>query len=322
MSYIINLGAWRSVFAVPSCVVDNYIKIASGNQLKTLLYLLKNSGAVLTATIISAETGVPEGEVAEALDFWEERGVIAKDNGTITPAAAAPISSAPVTAEKPKSVSPRVALAETQFPPAEIASAVNGDRAVKYLFETFERLAGKPTTHAERNALMVIIEEIKLPCEVAVMLVNYCFEIKKATPAYMKTTALDWYISGIDTIGKAEERIRALKQRNTLENKLRVKFGMNSAFSAKQKEIIKGWAEMELSDGLYDEAYDKTLNAKGKLNLSYMDGILRKWHEQGITDPAQLEKQKNQKKQESSKGGSSFDISELEQSAYQRYKKH
>ena len=63
MSYIINLGAWRSVFAVPSCVADNYIKIASGNQLKTLLYLLKNSGSVLTAAIISSETGVPEGEV-------------------------------------------------------------------------------------------------------------------------------------------------------------------------------------------------------------------------------------------------------------------
>ncbi len=319
MSYIINLGAWRSVFAVPSCVADNYIKIASGNQLKVLLYLLGNAGTMLSAADISAVTGVPEGEVPEALDFWEERGIIAKDNGTITPAATAPISSAPVTAEKPKPVSPRVALAETQFPPTEIASAVNGDKAVKYLFETFERLAGRPTKHAERNTLMVIIEEIKLPCEVAVMLVNYCFEIDKATPAYMKTAALDWYESGIDTIGKAEERIRALKQSYTLESKLRVKFGMNSAFSPKQKEIIKGWAEMELPDSVIDAAYDKTLNGAGKLSLPYMDSILRSWHEQGITDPAQLEKQK---KQEASEGGSSFDISELEQSAYQRYKKH
>ncbi|MGN0578759.1 MAG: hypothetical protein ACI4J4_09070, partial [Ruminiclostridium sp.] len=132
MSYILNLGAWGSVFAVPSCVVRNYIKIASGNQLKVLLYLLGNAGTMLSAADISAVTGVPEGEVDEALDFWEERGVIAKDNGTITPANTAPVISAPVAAEKPKPVSPRVALAETQFPPAEIASAVNGDKAVKY----------------------------------------------------------------------------------------------------------------------------------------------------------------------------------------------
>lgn len=319
MSYILNLGAWGSVFAVPSCVVDNYIKVANEAHLKTLLFLLKNSDRKYSSANISDLTGVPEGEVDDALRFWEEMGVITNDNGTITPAATAPITSAPVTAEKPKPVSPRVALAETQFPPTEIASAVNGDRAVKYLFETFERLAGRPTKHAERNTLMVIIEEIKLPCEVAVMLVNYCFEIEKATPAYMKTAALDWYESGIDTIGKAEERIRALKQSYTLENKLRVKFGMNSAFSAKQKEIIKGWAEMELPDSLIDAAYDKTLNGAGKLSLPYMDSILRKWHEEGITDPAQLEKQK---KQEASESGSSFDISELEQSAYQRYKKH
>ena len=151
------------------------------------------------------------------------------------------------------------------------------------------------------------------------MLVNYCFEIDKAAPAYMKTAALDWYESGIDTIGKAEERIRALKQRFTLESKLRVKFGLNSAFSPKQKEIIKSWAEMELPESLIDAAYDATLNGAGKLSFPYMDSILRKWHEQGITDPSQLEKQK---KQEASEGGSSFDISELEQSAYQRYKKH
>ncbi len=319
MSYILNLGAWGSVFAVPSCVVDNYIKVANEAHLKTLLFLLKNSDRKYSSANISDLTGVPEGEVDDALCFWEEMGVITNDNGTITPAATAPISSAPVTAENPKPVSPRVALAETQFPPTEIASAVNGDKAVKYLFETFERLAGRPTKHAERNTLMVIIEEIKLPCEVAVMLVNYCFEIDKATPAYMKTAALDWYESGIDTIGKAEERIRALKQSYTLESKLRVKFGMNSAFSPKQKDIIKGWAEMELPDSLIDAAYDKTLNGAGKLSLPYMDSILRSWHEQGITDPAQLEKQK---KQEASEGGSSFDISELEQSAYQRYKKH
>lgn len=320
MSYIINLGVWGSVFAVPSCVVENYIKVAKEAHLKTLLYLLKNPERKYSAADISNVTGVPEGEVDDALRFWEEKGVIAVDNGTIEPAKTAPISSAQhVTAEKPKPVSPRVALAETQFPPTEIASAVNGDKAVKYLFETFERLAGRPTKHAERNALMVIIEEIKLPCEVAVMLVNYCFEIDKASPAYMKTAALDWYESGIDTISKAEERIRALKQRNTLENKLRVKFGMSSAFSAKQKEIIKGWAEMELPDNLIDAAYDKTLNATGKLSLPYMDSILRSWHEEGITDPAQLEKPK---KQETAEGGSSFDINELEQSAYQRYKKH
>ena len=30
MNYNINLGGWNSIFAVPSDVVDKYIKIASG----------------------------------------------------------------------------------------------------------------------------------------------------------------------------------------------------------------------------------------------------------------------------------------------------
>ena len=76
---------------------------------------------------------------------------------------------------------------------------------------------------------------------------------------------------------------------------------------------------MELPDSLIDAAYDATLNGAEKLSFPYMDSILRKWKEQGITDPAQ---KKKKKKQEPSEGGSSFDINELEQSAYQRYKKH
>ena len=43
MAYRMKLGAWNSVFAVPSCVADEYIKIANGEHIKVLLYMLKNS---------------------------------------------------------------------------------------------------------------------------------------------------------------------------------------------------------------------------------------------------------------------------------------
>ena len=44
MNYSINLGAWKSVFAVPSAVVDDYILLASSAAIKTLLYLLRHGG--------------------------------------------------------------------------------------------------------------------------------------------------------------------------------------------------------------------------------------------------------------------------------------
>lgn len=320
MAYRLKLGVWNSVFAVPSCVADEYIKIASGEQIKVLLYMLKNSDKNLTAEVIASVVGVSSDTVEEAFIFWENVGVIENNGGEITPKAGTArtfTSAAPSAPAADNIAVARAKLtADPQFPPKEIARTVSGDDAFRCLCSTYERLSGRPTKHSERNMLMIITSEIGLPSEVALMLVEYCFSIDKATPAYMKSVALDWVECGIDSIAKAEERISVLSVRNTLEGKLRRKFGMTSAFSKKQKDIIAHWAEAGLSDELIDEAYEKTLNATGKFSFPYMEKILESWIEKGITTPDQITDDKP-----SGDSSSSFDIDELEKSAFERYRK-
>lgn len=321
-NFQLKLGAWNSVFAVPSCVVDNYIKLTSGNQLKVLLFLLKNAGAMLRSEDIAAMTGVTPDEAEDALLFWENVGVLDNSGGTLTP----PNSSSEIKPAAPQiPVQPTVSAetkvkltADPQFMPKEIAGAVDNNSAVRYLFETYERLAGRPTKHSERNTLMLLIEEVGLPCEVAVMLVEYCFSIDKASPAYMKSVALDWCESGIGTIEKAEERIKALQNRFGLENKLRGMFRMTSAFSKSQKEIINAWSELEVSPELIEEAYDACMKNTGKLSFPYMDKVLRNWLDKGITTPEQVQLSKTAPppKQESS-----FSVGEIEQTMYAKYRK-
>ena len=69
MSILINLGAWRSVFAVPSKVVDEGLKFADGVKLKVLLYVLRNAGDELELETISKATGVNVTDIPEALDY-------------------------------------------------------------------------------------------------------------------------------------------------------------------------------------------------------------------------------------------------------------
>lgn len=316
MGYRINPDLWKGVFAVPNEIVDGYIKLASESRLKILLCLLRYSEVDLSLEQLSELTGIDNtADIEDSLLFWENRGVISKNGAEFSPVT--------LTAQKP-SLSDEAAAArahlksETVFPPKEIASAIKGDKAVKYLFGVFEELAGRPTKHAERNTLMILIDEIQLPCEVAVMLVRYCFSIDKPSPSYMKSVALDWYNNGIDTLDKAEERIKYLSDKIHFENKLKKKFGMTSAFSARQKEMIEEWSKLGLSDSLFDAAYDATLNGTGKLSFPYMDKILRKWHSEGITDPSMLQ---NKKKSDTASEESSFSISDIEQTAYGRYSK-
>ncbi len=49
MSFSINLGNWNSVFAVPSAVVDEHIKLAGSAQLKVLLWVLRHAGEEFSA---------------------------------------------------------------------------------------------------------------------------------------------------------------------------------------------------------------------------------------------------------------------------------
>jgi len=326
LAYKINLGVWGRIFAVPSSVAES-LKLINGDHLKVLLYILNSSGTVIDAEEIAAMTGVGVGTVSDALIFWENMEVISCDETEIKPKAGrvVPVSEAQTsnlnTAEK-SDASIRAKLnSDTQFPPKEIAAAVNGSQSFKYLCQVFEKLAGRPTKHSERNLLMVITEEIGLKPEVAVMLIEYCFSVDKATPAYMKSVALDWHECGIDNIVKADERIQQLKTRNTLESKLRVKFAMQSAFSAKQKEYIAEWAELNIPEELIDEAYDKTLNGAGKLSFGYMDKILKSWLEKGYLTVEQTKEEKASNVSSAISGGSSFDIATLEQSAFERYRK-
>ncbi len=151
------------------------------------------------------------------------------------------------------------------------------------------------------------------------MLFEYCFSIDRATPAYLKAAALEWVESGIDTIGKAEERIKLLRSRHTLESRLRAKFGRTSAFSKSEKELIALWAEANYPEELLDEAYDLCMKNTGRLSLKYMDTVLRSWAEKGYTTAEQARGEK--KPAEKELVGSSFDVNDVGQAAYGRYKK-
>ncbi len=316
MGYKLDLGAWNSIFAVPSSVVDEYIKIADSDHIKVLLYVIRNAGKNLSVSDIASATGVGTETAEDALIFWENVGIIGNNGGESVPKTSGTTVQTAATEPDSRVVARAKLTSDIQFPPREIARSINGDDAFRCLCSTFERLAGRPTKHSERNTLMVITDEIGLASEVALMLLEYCFSIDKATPAYMKAVALDWVECGIDNIIKAEERITVLTARNTLEGKLRSKFRMTSAFSQKQKEIIASWAEAGYSDELIDEAYEKTLNGTGKLSFPYMDSILKSWKEKGITSPERINEEKRANSNESS-----FDVNDLEEASYERYRK-
>ena len=85
MSYTVNLGCWGSIFAVPSDVVDKYLKIAGSAQLKVLLWILRHSGENFEVDTIAAALNMGNFDVRDCIEFWVSFGVIAANNNVITP---------------------------------------------------------------------------------------------------------------------------------------------------------------------------------------------------------------------------------------------
>lgn len=167
---------------------------------------------------------------------------------------------------------------------------------------------------------MIILEDACLPVEVAMILIDYCFSVKKATPAYMREVALNWVDSGIITIDKAMEKATELKNLDNAVNRFKKMFEITSAFSKQQKEYIDKWVNVYgFSDEMVNEAYQITLNATGKLAFQYMNKVLESWHANGITTTEQLNEQEKNRSEKNS--NSSFDASAIEQLVTNKYKK-
>ena len=69
MEYFINPSVYAQTFALPSDVADKYLKLAKGEHIKVLIYIMRNSA------------NLPD-DVKEALLFWADAGILMPKENT------------------------------------------------------------------------------------------------------------------------------------------------------------------------------------------------------------------------------------------------
>ena len=79
MNYIIDPKVFSAVFTVPAAVADKHLKLARGEHIKVLLYIMRNMSVNPNNAEIAAATGLSEYDVAEALLYWEGAGILMPD---------------------------------------------------------------------------------------------------------------------------------------------------------------------------------------------------------------------------------------------------
>ena len=76
MDYFVNPSCFLSAFAVPVELCDKYLKLAKGEHIKVLLFMLRNNGGDLSEEQIAESLALSLYDVKEALLFWADAGIL------------------------------------------------------------------------------------------------------------------------------------------------------------------------------------------------------------------------------------------------------
>lgn len=348
MSFKINLGNWSSIFPVPTKVAEEKLKLSSASQLRVLLYVLAHNNINLTNEEIGQALSMHKEDVNDDLKYWVEEGILSFDNNEYSPSnkklsesksevAVSPsenqddninsvnksnnvISTKPVKTVMPRAQKPSHAL---------IAQLVSRDKTLVDLLNEIQMSLGKTLSNSDTATIVYLYDTCGMSAPVIMMLVQYCITINKPNLRTIERIGIQWADEGVETVLDAENKITEARQSSLDFSKVSSVFGIHNAGtpSTKQLAYAKKWvSEWNFSDEMLREAYERCLDTKGEMKFSYIDGILKRWYNEGIKNISDIENKPKQFKTSSQNKSQpkasrleqkpSYDINELENMSF------
>ncbi|MGN0576220.1 MAG: DnaD domain protein [Ruminococcus sp.] len=315
MEFKANSGIWGTMFGVPCIVADNFLKLATGDQIKVLLYILRHSGRSCTDSEIAANTGLTPQQAGEAVMFWHQANVLVQD--TPAPVTGNSIMTPPAAPKSEPDVQQPVrqtAVPEHQrqnLSSSEIAELMKNSADIAELFKMAENILGI-LNHTRQNSLIWMFSYLGLKKEVIITLLAYCASIDKTNAGYIEKIAADWSENEINDLTAAQEEVSRLNESRNYISQIMRTFEMKRRPTSKQMEIISQWKNIGFNIDLIHYAYEKTIERIDKLSFEYINRILLSWRDSGFSTVqdvknAEADYKKN-KKSGSKDSGDDFDV--------------
>ncbi len=330
MGYKMNLGSWNSIFAVPCAVVDDHIKLAGSAQLKVLLWFLRHAGQNVSIEEISKALAMHPADIKDAMQYWIENRIIENNSGELSPTKLTEHQSSKKVPtnetvikndieqppKKKQSKILRHQVPDTSYVVDRIASS----KEFEALVHESEIILSRPVSNNDLAHFIMFHDDYGLPLDVILMILQYAVSVEKPNINYINKIALNWGEEEIDTIEKAEQKIRKLELSNKAWSTVEKIIGLDHRSpTLSESEMVNRWInDWGYSEILIKEAYDRCVDSKGKYIAKYMDGIIKKWHADEIyTIEQAIQERKNTKekfnKRESRKP--SYDIDKYEKTS-------
>lgn len=192
-------------------------------------------------------------------------------------------------------------LQRSQQPPApadehrvysadELADMLETDEGFRMLVPQTEEKLGKRLKTADLQILAALYDDMGLPVDVIYLLVCHCIERaqrrfgpgRRPTLRQIEKEGAYWVRLGICDQDSAARYLSdyARKLEKTAAYMQALRLGGRAPVESEQRYILD-WIDMGFTPEAVAVAYDKTVFYKKELNWRYLNGILRRWHQQG-----------------------------------------
>ena len=236
--------------------------------------------ALLYLCLLRADRGVTAQELQRRLKWSQLR----------LPAAETALQELGLIDRPPEQKPPEPAQERPVYTADDLTDLLTGDAGFRMLVPQTEEKLGKRLKTADLQILAGLYDDLGLPADVIYLLVCHCVARseerygpgRRPTLRQIEKEGYHWAQRGLFDQESASRYLRDWNVRRSAMSRYMQVLGLGDRRPVESEErYITDWMDKGFPPETVALAYDKTVFYKKELNWRYLNGILRRWHENG-----------------------------------------
>lgn len=267
---------------MPSCLVhtgDESVTLSAAT-VKRLLDRGDGDAALLYLCLLRADRGVTAQELQRRLK-WSQLRLHAAETA---------LQELGLIDRPPEQKPPEPAQERPVYTADDLTDLLTGDAGFRMLVPQTEEKLGKRLKTADLQILAGLYDDLGLPADVIYLLVCHCVARseerygpgRRPTLRQIEKEGYHWAQRGLFDQESASRYLRDWNVRRSAMSRYMQVLGLGDRRPVESEErYITDWMDKGFPPETVALAYDKTVFYKKELNWRYLNGILRRWHENG-----------------------------------------
>ena len=272
-------------------------------------YLLTGETREACISRISERAGATAAQIEAALSFWRGAGVLDAEEGedvvsepVVTPASeplAEPQGTVPAEADETTSKPATVTVTRSSsrmldeipnYTTDELEAFLQGQAEAATYLDECQNIWGSLFNPREINTVIALVDTWGFQWDYVIALLAFaCKQFKEKENQgkslnYVYRMAVSLHKEGIVTSRALQQKFVEIEKMASFEKRLRDMFGLGARIlTPKEKKYISTWLyEYHYDIEIVELAYNITVDVKGAPNISYTNGVLKHWFEDGL----------------------------------------